>query len=69
MGSDGIAYMTESEFKALEKTLSKLDDADLGEWDRDFVDDMCRRVFKFERRTIVTGRQWQQIERMKEQYL
>lgn len=57
------------EFKELERDLIALDDCDLGEWDRDFIDDMCRRVMRFKRKVIVSGKQQKQLERMKEQYL
>lgn len=61
--------MTPIELRDLERLLAKLDDCDLGEWDRDFIDDLCRRVMKFEERTTLTGKQWTQLQRIKEQYL
>ena len=61
--------MTAAEFKDLDSTLARLDDCDLGAWDRDFVDDMIRRVGKYGRDTHVSGKQFEQIERMKGQYL
>lgn len=61
--------MTRAELKDLEKTLTKLDDCDLGEWDRDFVDDMARRVMKYEEKTVISPRQWEQLERIKGQHL
>ena len=55
--------------KDLDATLSKLSDQDLGAWDRDFVDDMAKRLNQFWDELIVTGPQWGQLERMKGQYL
>lgn len=57
------------EWKEIDQTLSKLDDCDLGAWDRDFVDDMIKRVAQYGPYVRVTGKQWAQIQRMKEQYL
>jgi hypothetical protein len=57
------------DFNEMERTLSRLDDCDLREWDRDFVDDMLRRCFKHREQMHVTPRQWEHINRMKDQYL
>lgn len=63
-------YPTPDELKDLERTLGKLDDVQtLGDWDAEFVDDMCRRVIKYGKRTVVTARQWNQIERLKKEHL
>jgi ribosome assembly protein YihI (activator of Der GTPase) len=61
--------VTEAEFKKLDRLLARLDDCDLSKWDRDFVDDMIKRIGKYEDRTIVSGRQQAQINRMEDQYL
>jgi len=61
--------VTEAEWEALDETLAKLADCDLGEWDQDFVDDMTKRVAKYGTSVTVSGKQWAQLERMKEQYL
>jgi hypothetical protein len=61
--------MTEDQWVELDKTLSKLAGKDLGSWDQDFVDDMTKRLAKWGTSVTVTARQWEQIERMKGQYL
>lgn len=61
--------VTEEEFSDLDTTLSKLQDCDLSAWDQDFVDDMVKRVGRYEEETFISGKQWEQIERMKGQYL
>lgn len=66
--------MRHAEFRELDRALAKLDDCDLGAWDRDFVDDMVKRVARAEADDTVwdfdlTPRQWEQVERMKGQYL
>lgn len=55
--------------KDLDATLSRLSDQDLGEWDRDFVDDMAKRLSQWWDELHITGPQWAQIERMKGRYL
>jgi ABC-type polysaccharide/polyol phosphate export permease len=40
-----------------------------GAWDRDFVDDMIKRVGKYGVDILVTGKQWEQLQRMREQHL
>ena len=61
--------MTRADFESLDRLLSKLDDCDLGQWDRDFVDDMVKRVGKYGVDTIVTAKQWEQLQRMQDQHL
>lgn len=61
--------MTSAEFRDLDRTLAKLQDCDLSAWDRDFVDDMVKRIGRYEEKTFVSAKQWEQIERMKGQYL
>ena len=61
--------MTRAEYESLDRLLSKLDDCDLGAWDRDFVDDMIRRVGKYGVDILVTEKQWEQLQRMQEQHL
>lgn len=57
--------------QALDSLLAELDDCDLGDWDRVFVDDLLHRLKK---RTIyqlafsLSSRQREQLNRMKEQY-
>lgn len=56
----------------IEALLTKLDECDLGDWDRDFVDDMTKRFLRHDVMDgpfHVTGRQVEQLHRMKEQYL
>lgn len=66
---DESGLMPLSDYTALDKALAKLEDADLGDWDRNFIDDMGRRLIKFERRIRISGSQWKQLERIKDQYL
>jgi hypothetical protein len=61
--------MPVSEFKALEKALVQLEDEDLSEWDREFIDGLGKRVIKYGRRVVITGAQQKQLDRIKEQYL
>lgn len=58
-----------AEAAELDKLLAKLMDCDLGEWDQDFVDDMAKRLKKYEGNLTVTPRQWDQLQRMEKQYL
>lgn len=53
----------------LDKLLGKLQDADLSEWDQDFVDDMAKRLGQRKDKMTVTPRQWEQLQRMERQYL
>ena len=57
------------ELAELDRTLARLGDCDLSQWDRDFVDDMVKRLGRYRANTHVSGKQWEQLERMKEQYL
>lgn len=62
--------LSDREFRDLERTLGKLDDCvELSDWDREFVEDMCKRVIDYGKDVRITGKQSAQIERMKEQYL
>lgn len=56
------------EIAKLDKVLAELQDCDLGAWDQDFVDDLTDRIAEGELKHI-TPRQWEQIERMRGQYL
>lgn len=56
------------EAEELDKVLSALQDCDLSEWDIDFVNDMTDKLAKWGDRIIITGSQWAQLERMKNQY-
>lgn len=63
-------YLTPAELKDLEHTLAKLDDVVFeGDWDTEFVEDMCRRVLKYGKRVVVTARQWKQLQRLKDAHL
>ncbi len=53
----------------IDKLLSKLDDCDLGEWDRDFVDDQIKRLHLFGDRFTLSAPQEEQLDRMEKQYL
>lgn len=57
------------ELKMLSRTLDRLSEQDLSDWDRDFVEDMTKRVVKYGTQTVISERQQEQIERMKGQYL
>lgn len=52
----------------LDKLLSALQDLDLSAWDTDFVNDMTDRLGKYGESAHVTGKQWEQLERMRNQY-
>lgn len=67
--NDETGLMPVSEFQKLERALVKLEDEDLSTWDREFIDDMGKRVIKFGRRIRISGTQEKQFERIKEQYL
>lgn len=54
--------------EALGKLLSALQDKDLNDWDQDFVDDMTEKHDKYGDFTHVSGKQWEQLERMRKQY-
>lgn len=51
----------------LDKTLAKLLDEDLGEWDQDFVDSLVKKI-KDHGNIKLTARQSEQVERLKEKY-
>lgn len=56
----------------LERLLAALDDCDLSEWDRDFVDDMSKRLLKHDVMDgpfRVSARQQEQLDRMKDRHL
>jgi len=57
-----------AEIADLDKLLSKLLDCDLSDWDQDFVDDMVKKLGKFDNRIVITPRQWEQLERMRSKY-
>ncbi len=57
-----------TEIADLDKLLSKLQDCDLGTWDQDFVDSMLKKLALFERRIVITPRQWEQLERLRSRY-
>lgn len=60
----------EHEYHELERALGKLDDCvELSDWDREFVDDLCRRVIDRGVKVFLTPKQWAQLERMKDKYL
>lgn len=61
--------MPVSEYRRLTKNLVQLEDADLGEWDREFIDDIGKRVIKYERRVRISGAQQKQLDRITEQHL
>lgn len=67
--SDTDDELSPKALRELEAVLVKLDDCDLKSWDRDFVDDMSRRVIRWKERTKISGRQWAQLERIKDQHL
>ena len=57
-----------AEIAELDKLLSHLQDCDLSDWDQDFVDDMVKKLDRFQHRIGVTPRQWEQLERLRSQY-
>lgn len=56
------------EIHRLDRTLARLVEEDLSAWDRDFVGDMIEKVDRWGDATRLSGRQWEQIERMRHQY-
>lgn len=66
---DESGLMPLSEYRAIERALVRLEDEDLSEWDREFIDHMGKRLISFERRMRVSGAQQKQFDRIKEQYL
>lgn len=64
-----MPVLTEDEYRDLDKVLPKLAECDLGTWDRNFVEDITRRFVQWGDMLVITPKQWEQIERMKEQYL
>lgn len=61
--------MTEEAFRKLNADLAKIADKDLGQWDQDFLHDLGKRLEKWGASTTISVRQWEQIDRMKDQYL
>jgi len=61
------AYSQET--KELDRLLAELSDCDLSEWDADFVHDMIKRLAKHGNNVNVTGKQQEQLNRMKDRYL
>lgn len=64
-----VRYLDDVEFHLLERALVRLEDEKLTDDEYQFADDLGRRLIDYGRRTIVTGRQWQKMERLKEKYL
>lgn len=62
-------YLSTNELKALERDLCRLDDCDLDDWDFEFIEDLSNRVIKYGKRVVITGRQWEQFERIKGEHL
>ena len=56
------------EMQELDKTLAKLLECELGEWDQDFVDDLVKRLNARKLKSL-TPLQWEQVERMERRYL
>ncbi len=65
----GPPLMPKDVFSRLESDLAALDDCELNEWDRDFVDGLAKRVMRWKRRTQISSKQWEHLGRMKGQYL
>jgi len=61
--------LSEDEWEEIDTNLRDIQGCDLSAWDQDFVDDMIARFAKYGTSTQVTGRQWEQFQRLKEQYL
>jgi hypothetical protein len=58
------APLTPAEAARIDALLDAADDTSLGDWDRDFVDDLRTRRARYRDRLRVTPRQWEQIERI-----
>jgi hypothetical protein len=67
-GHSRVAAMTPLEFKNLQRDLLALDDCDLSDWERTFVDDMMARADKYGSGTRLSGLQTSKIEQMKEKH-
>lgn len=53
----------------LEELLEKLSNHNLTSWEQDFVEDLANKVEKYQERTFVSVRQWEQLDRMRDKYL
>lgn len=60
--------LSEDEWEELERELRGIQGCDLGTWDQQFIEDMLERLERFGTNARVTARQWQQIERLKDEY-
>ncbi len=61
--------VTPQAYSRLTTLLVDLDECDLGDWDRNFIDDMKDRVEKYGRDTMISARQQEQLTRMEEKHL
>lgn len=61
----------DAEAQEFDQLLAELDDCDLGDWDRDFVEDLLRRLKAASPQALLrslTPKQKEQLDRMREQY-
>lgn len=61
--------ITEDEAEEIVLVLRNIQGCDLSAWDQDFIDDMLSKMDRYGTSARFTGRQWEQIERLKEQFL
>lgn len=61
--------ISEDEWEELDTQLRDIQGCDLSSWDQDFIDDTLARLAKWGTSVRITGPQWNQIQRLKEQYL
>lgn len=60
--------ISEDDWEELDQDLRNIQGCDLSTWDQDFIDDMLTRLSRYGTHTRITARQWNQIQRLKEQY-
>lgn len=60
--------LSEEEWEELDRDLRNIQGCDLGAWDQDFLDDTIERVARYGTSVRFTASQWNQLQRLKEQY-
>lgn len=60
--------LSEDEWEELDRDLRNIQGCDLSTWDQEFLADMIERVARYGTGVRISPRQWEQIQRLKEQY-
>lgn len=60
--------LSEEAWEDLVQGLRNIQGCDLSVWDTNFIEDMLERLERYGTSARITGPQWQQIQRLKEQY-